>query len=191
MNEFPPNTSSQWRDSIYDQLHRLAVVAVAREKSGHSLQPTMLVNDAWLKLRDQHNIDVCERAEILAAGANIIRRLLVDYARKRKAEKRGGSVGRGKHLDISVADDANQMDILELHDALSALRHRNERASRIVELRFFGGLTGEEIAQHLKISPGTVKNDWRFAKAWLYRELSAKPDDDGSSDASEFNGRFS
>lgn len=132
----------------------------------------MLVNDAWLKLLDQKNVDPADRSQIMAAGATIIRRLLVDYARTRKAQKRGGPDGRGNSLHISVADSARQLDVLELNDALAALGEVNARAAQVVELKFFGGLTGEEIAEQLNVSLRTVNNDWRFAKAWLYRTLS-------------------
>ena len=109
------------QSSIYEQLHRLAEGALRRETPGHSLQPTLLVNDAYLKLLEQKNIDPADRSQVMAAGATIIRRLLVDYARTRKAQKRGGSDGRGIPLHISVADSASQLDVLELNDALEAL----------------------------------------------------------------------
>lgn len=171
MNVPPDGTTSSWNHSIYDQLHGLAERALSREQAGHSLQPTLLVNDAYLRLRDQQNIDPADRSQMLAAGATIIRRLLVDYARQRKRLKRGGKEGRGIPLHISVADDANQLDILELNDALESLASELPRAARIVELKFFGGLTGEEIAEQLDISLRTVNNDWKYAKAWLYRAL--------------------
>ena len=163
-----------WQNSVYDQLHRLAQGALARETPGHSLQPTMLVNDAYLKLLEQKNVDPADRSQVMAAGATIIRRLLVDYARTRKAQKRGGPDGRGIPLQISVADSSNLLDVLELNDALERLGAENPRAGQVVELKFFGGLSGEEIAKQLSVSPRTVNNDWRFAKAWLYRELSAE-----------------
>ena len=164
---------TDWQNSIYDQLHRLAEGALARETPGHSLQPTMLVNDAYLKLLEQRNVDPADRSQVMAAGATIIRRLLVDYARKRKAQKRGGDKKREKDFHISIAVDASQLDILELNEALDALARQSQRAMQVVELKFFGGLTGDEIAQQLDVSLATVNNDWKFAKAWLYRELGA------------------
>lgn len=161
-----------WQQSIYDELHRLAENALKREAPGHSLQPTLLVNDAYLKLADQQNLDSNDRSQVLAAGGNIIRRLLVDYARKRKANKRGGPGGRGIPLHISIAVDASEIDILELDEAINVLAKQNSRASQVVELKFFGGLSGEEISKELDVSLRTVNNDWRFAKAWLYRQLS-------------------
>lgn len=168
---------TDWQNSVYDELHRLAQGALARETPGHSLQPTLLVNDAYLKLLEQKNVDPGDRSQVMAAGAMIIRRLLIDYARTRKAKKRGGPAGRGIPLHISVADSAKQLDILELNDALVALGEVNGRAAQVVELKFFGGLSGEEIAEHLNVSLRTVNNDWRFAKAWLYRTLSPEPEE--------------
>ncbi len=167
----PDNQSARWNQSIYDQLHGLAEKALNGERAGHSLQPTLLVNDAYLRLRDQQNLDPANRSMMLAAGATIIRRLLVDYARGRKRLKRGGNDGRGIPLHISIADGANGLDVIELSDAMDALATQMPRAARIVELKFFGGLTGDEIAEQLDVSLRTVNNDWKFAKAWLYREL--------------------
>lgn len=174
------NDENRWHNSIYDQLHDIAEKALARERPGHSLQPTLLVNDAYVRLLEQRNIDPDDRSMVMAAGANIIRRLLVDYARKRKAKKRGGPQGRGIPLHISVAVDANLIDLLELDDALESLGSENQRAAKVVELKFFGGLSGDEIAEQLSVSLRTVNNDWRFAKAWLYRALG--PDYDGKQD---------
>lgn len=166
-----PGDPIDWNQSIYDQLHFVAQKALARETPGHSLQPTLLVNDAYLRLLEQRNVDPANRSLVMAAGANIIRRLLVDYARQRKAKKRGGAVGRGEPLHVTVSENTNDLDVLELNDSLEALAEQAPRAAQIVELKFFGGLTGEEIATQLDVSLRTVNNDWRFAKAWLYREL--------------------
>lgn len=144
---------------------------MANERPGATLQPTMLVHDAWIKLRGQQNVNPDDRAQVVAAGANIIRRLLVDHARKRNALRRGGRGGRGGELSFDVAAGDSRLDILELHDALSAFAESFPRAGQIVELKFFGGMTGEETAEYLKISLRTVNSDWLFAKAWLYREL--------------------
>ncbi len=163
--------ASDWNESIYGQLHHLAEKALRRELAGHSLQPTLLVNDAYLRLLEQRNLDPADRSMVLAAGATIIRRLLIDYARRRRRQKRGGPQGRGIPLHISVAESAKTLDLLELNDALEALAEQLPRAAKIVELKFFGGLTGEEISLQLGISLRTVNNDWKFAKAWLYREL--------------------
>jgi RNA polymerase sigma-70 factor (ECF subfamily) len=162
-----------WHPSVYAQLRRIAERALQRENPGHSLQPSLLVNDAYLRLLEQRNISPDDRSAVMAAGATIIRRLLVDYARKRKSQKRGGEKGRGKGLHLSIADNANHLDVLELNDALEALGNQRPRAAQVVELKFFGGLTSEEIGEQIGVSLRTVKSDWRFAKAWLYRELGS------------------
>jgi len=173
---FDKNDENAWHQSICDQLHRLAEKALTRETPGHSLQPTLLVNDAYLRLLEQKNVDPSDRSLMMAAGSTIIRRLLVDYARRRKAQKRGGADGRGIPLHISVTNNASNFDVLELNDALEALAREASRAAQVVELKFFGGLTGEEVSKHLGVSLRTVNNDWRFAKAWLYRELGPEND---------------
>ena len=158
--------------SIYDQLYRLAENALAGERPGHSLQPTLIVNDAYLRLLEQKNVDAGDRSQVMAVGATIIRRLLVDYARQRHAEKRGGEDGRGVSLEVSVPDNKNSLDLLELSDALDSFGEHHSRAAQVVELRFFGGMTHEEIALQLDVSSRTVSSDWRYAKAWLYERLS-------------------
>lgn len=164
---------NEWNQSIYDQLHLLAQQALRRETPGHSLQPTLLVNDAYLKLLDQRNVTIDDRTAVLAAGANIIRRLLVDYARKRKAAKRGGEKGRGVNLDVQLEDKSrDKIEILALNEALARFADIRPRAAQVVELKFFGGLNSEEIAKETGVSIRTVKNDWRFAKAWLYQDMS-------------------
>ena len=178
MTAAPEDDPISWHQSIYDQLHGLAEKALNRETPGHSLQPTLLVNDAYPRLQEQRNLDPDDRSQMMAAGATIIRRLLVDYARERKRLKRGGKAGRGIPLHISVTDAARELDILELNDALEALARELPRAARIVELKFFGGLTGEEIAEQLEVSLRTVNNDWKYAKAWLYRELGPGTESD-------------
>lgn len=142
MTEPPPEDhGAQWHRSVHDELHLLAAQALTRETPGHSLQPTLIVNDVLL---DQRNIDPQDRSQVLAAGAVIIRRLLVDYARKRKAQRRGGADGRGIPLRLPVPDSAKLIDVLELHDALELLGKENPRAAQVVELKFFGGMSSEE-----------------------------------------------
>jgi RNA polymerase sigma factor (TIGR02999 family) len=167
------DSQTAWHDSIYDELYRLAERALRQESPGHSLQPTLLVNDAYLRLLDQRTVDPADRSQVMAFGAAVIRRLLVDYARRRKAQKRGGATGRGLPLHIAVADKANPLDLLELNEALDALGQENSRAAQVVELKFFGGLSGEEISERLGISLRTVNNDWRYAKAWLLDALGS------------------
>lgn len=161
-----------WRSTIYDDLRRLAKGALAAEAPGHSLQVTLLANDAYLKLAQQRNIDPSNHSQLRAAGAVIIRRLLVDYARARRAEKRGGGRGGEIPLHILIADSAKPIELLEFNEALEAFEQHNPRAARVVDLKFFGGLSGDEIAAGLGVSLRTVNIDWRFAKAWLYRALS-------------------
>ena len=173
--------SPEWRQSIHDQLHQIAEKALCNETPGHSMQPTMLVNDAYLRLLDQKNINPESRSQVIAVGATIIRRLLVDYARRRKAEKRGGVQGRGYSLSIDQADRKNPIDILDLNDALDKLSRQNPRAARVVELKFFGGLSGDEMAEELKVTRVTVQNDWRYARAWLYSELGSDSVNDPAS----------
>jgi len=175
MSELIDGNEASIEHSVYQQLYQLAERALTREAPGHSLQPTLIVNDTYLRLIKQRNIDPEDRSMVLAAGATIIRRLLVDYARQRKRLKRGGKNGRGNPLHVSIADDANHLEVLELNDALELLGERHPRAAQVVELKFFGGLTGEEVSQQLAVSLRTVKSDWQFAKAWLYRELGTDP----------------
>lgn len=170
----------KWHDSIYGQLHRLARRALQHEKPGHSLQPTLLVNDAYLRLLEQRNICMGDHSAVMAAGSTIIRRLLVDYARKRKSQKRGGSAGRGVQLRPSSTAVARSFDVLEINDSLERLSALNQRAAQVVDLKFFGGLTCQEISEQLEVSVRTVKNDWRFAKAWLYRQLGPEQSEGGS-----------
>ena len=170
----PVPKASTWQQSVFDQLHQVAERALARETPGHSLQPTMLVNDAYLRLLEQRNVDAADRSQVMAVGANMIRRMLVDHARRRKAAKRGGPTGRGVPLSVSIVAGTSPLDILELHDALTLFSQQHARAAQIVELKFFGGLTVEEIAAELKVSVRTVHHDWRFAKAWLFRALGGQ-----------------
>lgn len=165
------DSSAPWQQSIYDQLHKLANLALANESPGHSLQTTLVANDAYLRLFQQRNFDPSDTTQVKAIGANIIRRLLVDYARQRKAKKRGGTAGRGFSLRNSESDYANTMSMIELSDALTVLAGENPRAAQVVEMRFFGGLTIKEIANTLQVSERSVSYDWRFAKAWLSHAL--------------------
>lgn len=169
----PESREPVWQQSLYEQLHIMCQKTLAREQPGHSLQPTLLLNDAYLKLMDQRNLDLENRSEVLAAGAVVIRRILIDSARSRKALSRGGSEGRGISLNISVADSANPIELLELDDVLNRLAEINPRRAKVVEFKYFGGLTVTEIAKELDVSVSTVNNEWAIAKAWLYRELSS------------------
>lgn len=158
---------------VYDELHRLAASMMRSERPGHTLQPTVLVHEAWLKLVNQRNVEWQGRAHFFAIAARFMRRILVDHARARRRQKRGGDAVR-----ISLADDLplsleQGADVLAVHDALERLAQLDERQSRIVELRFFGGLSVDEVAHVLAVSKRTVEADWTLAKAWLRRELTA------------------
>ena len=159
---------------VYDELRRLALSYLRRERPDHTLQPTALVNEAYLRLADQSNVGFHDRAHFFGVAAKVMRRILVDHARRHHAEKRGG-LNRRLPLDEVEATPAGfDFDLVALDDALQALAAQDMRKSRIVELRFFGGLSVEETAKVLGVSAPTVKNDWRIAKAWLRRELSAE-----------------
>jgi RNA polymerase sigma-70 factor, ECF subfamily len=152
------------------ELYRMAKRYMRRERPGHTLQPTALVNELYLRLVDQQSIQWQNRAHFLGVAAQIMRRILVNYAEAHKAAKRGG----GYKLTLNEAVDLAQkqdLDLVALDDALKRLAEFDERKSRIIELRFFGGLSIEETAEVLKISTMTVKREWNKARAWLYREL--------------------
>jgi RNA polymerase sigma-70 factor, ECF subfamily len=175
----------QWRDGdesaldqlmplIHDALHRLAHQHVNRERRGHTLQTTALVNEAYLRLVEQRGADWESRAHFFAASARVMRHVLVDYARQRASGKRGGQFKRIT-LDGDVAVSAERAaEIVALDDAMEALEKINPRGCKVVELRYFGGMNTKDAAAVLEISETTVERDWRFAKAWLYRELQAQ-----------------
>ncbi|HEX8998534.1 MAG TPA: sigma-70 family RNA polymerase sigma factor [Blastocatellia bacterium] len=156
---------------INQELHRLAKRYMADERQGHLLQPTALVNEAWLRLIDWRNVEWQNRAHFFGLAAQIMRRILVDFARARDREKRGGG-----ELHVSLTEAANvQSDrsagLVALDDALQALEKLAPRQARVVELRFFAGLSDAESAEALNVSLGTVRRDWSLAEAWLFREL--------------------
>jgi RNA polymerase sigma factor (TIGR02999 family) len=158
--------------AIERELHRIARRCMAGERVGHSLQATALVNEAYIRLIDVRQMDWQNRAHFLAMAARAMRRILVDSARAKRYKKRGGGDVRITFDEgLAVAGDASP-DLVALDDALHALAKMDERRSQIIELRFFGGLTVEETAVVLKVSPDTVMRDSRLAKAWLARELS-------------------
>lgn len=157
---------------LYDELKRIASRFIRNEKTGHTLQTTALVHEAWMKMSDNENYDNLDQRTFLAAAATMMRRILIDHARKRRALKRGGTQMRIRMDEKQLQEETNGVDVLELNDLLEKLAQLNPRHARIVELRFFGGLTIEDTAAVLDISDFTVKNDWRAAKAWLLSELS-------------------
>jgi len=157
---------------VYDELRKIAGQYLRKERSGHTLQPTALVHEAYMKLIDISDINWQDRAHFFAVSANVMRHILVDHARAKLAEKRGGDVQRIALEDAVSLSNEPDVDVLAVDDALKELAEFDEQQSRIVELRFFGGLTIEETAHVVGISPATVKREWAMAKAWLHRKLT-------------------
>ena len=162
---------------VYDELHRLARRYIRQERAEHTLQATALVNEAYLRLVDQRQVRWQNRAHFFGIAAQLMRRILIDYARKRGYAKRGGGAVKIALDDGVTISQQRAADLVALDDALKQLTSIDLQQSRVVELRFFGGLTIEETAEVLKVSPDTVKREWSTAKAWLYREIAASRDD--------------
>jgi RNA polymerase sigma factor (TIGR02999 family) len=156
---------------VYAELHRLAQFYMARERRGHTLQTSALVNEAYVRLIDADGIDWRDRAHFFAVCARIMRQVLVQYARDRHAGKRGGGATRVEFNEAALPSPALDTDLIALDDALDTLAEVDPREARIVELRFFGGLTEVETAHVLDISDRTVRREWDHAKVWLLREL--------------------
>jgi RNA polymerase sigma factor (TIGR02999 family) len=157
---------------VYDQLHRLARRYMMRERPGHTLQTSALVNEAFIRLIDWKNVRWQNRAHFFGVSAQIMRRILVDFARSRDYAKRGGGVRNVSLDEAAVIPTERGTDLVALDEALNTLAELDQRQSRVVELRFFGGLSLEEIAEVLRVSVGTVRRDWSLARALLHRELS-------------------
>ena len=156
---------------VHHELHQMARRCMADERPGHSFQATALVNEAYLRLVDANDVAWHDRAHFLAVAARAMRRILVDHARTRRAQKRGGGAARVTFDEALAVANEPREDFVALDDALEALAAFDMRKSRVIELRFFGGLSVEETATVLKVSPATVMGDWRLAKAWLQREM--------------------
>ncbi|HEV8483791.1 MAG TPA: sigma-70 family RNA polymerase sigma factor [Blastocatellia bacterium] len=157
---------------VYDELHRLAHRHMNRERPGHMLQTTALVNEAYMRLVDSGRVRWHDRAHFFAVSAQLMRRILVDVARSRNYLKRGGNAVQVSLDEALLVSPERDLDLVALDVALNALAAIDERKSRVIELRFFGGLNIEETAEVLKVSPDTVMRDWRLAKVWLLRELN-------------------
>ena len=157
---------------VYDELRRLAKHYMARENPGHTLQTTALVNEAYLRLIGQQQVEWQNRAHFFAIAAQIMRHLLVDHARSHQYAKRGGGAQQVTLDEVAIVSRECSADVLALDEALSRLAAIDPRKSQLVELRYFGGLSTEETAEVLGVSEITVKREWQKAKAWLYRELS-------------------
>lgn len=156
---------------VEQELHHIARRCMARERAGHSLQATELVNEAYVKLVDAQHVKWQDRAHFLAMSARLMRRILVDWARSKRYQKRGGGALKVTFTEALSRSEKRGQDLVALDDALEALAKFDERKSRVVELRFFGGLSVEETASVLKVSVDTVIRDWKLAKTWLLREL--------------------
>lgn len=157
---------------VYSELKRLASYYLGRERVGHTLQTTALVHEAYMRLVDQQHVDWKNRAHFLGLAAEMMRRILVNYARDRAAAKRGGGA---KRISLSMVDEAGEqpdIDLIALDQALTKLAALDARKSRIVELKFFGGMTTEETAEVMEISGATVEREWMVARAWLYRAVA-------------------
>ena len=157
---------------VHDELRRIARRCLHGERANHSVQATELVNEAFLRLVDVQHVDWQNRTHFLAMSARLMRRVLVDLARSRGADKRGGVAVRVTFDEAAIGGCAADADVIRLDDALQALAALDDRKSRVVELRFFGGLTADETAAALQVSSKTVLRDWEFARAWLQRELT-------------------
>lgn len=161
---------------VYDELHRQASRYMKQERTGHTLQTTDLIHEAYMKLAEHNDMRWQNRAHFFAIAATLMRRILIDYARAKHREKRGGDdvkVPIEDAIELATADE-NNIDLIALDDALTKLAAIDEQAVRVVELRYFADLNVEETAEVLKISPATVKRDWQMAKAWLKGELGRK-----------------
>lgn len=166
----PPNQPAAFASAVYDELRKLARHYMRGERSGHTLQTTALVNEAYVRLAGAEGIEFHDRAHFFAMAATMMRRILVDHARAHAADKRGGGAALIP-LDERIAAAESNVDLLALDAALTKLAVMDPQQARIVELRFFTGLTVDETAVALEISPATVKRDWAIAKAWLHHEL--------------------
>ena len=159
---------------VYEELHRLAHHYMSHERPGHTLQTSALVNEAFLRLIDWKNVRWQNRAHFFAVSAQLMRRILVDFARDKKYQKRGGDALRVSLSEATVFTNPRSQDLVALDEALNALGKIDPRKGQVVEMRFFGGLSVKEVAEVLKVSEETVMRDWRLAKVWLLRELDTK-----------------
>jgi RNA polymerase sigma-70 factor, ECF subfamily len=159
---------------VHEELRRIARQQMGHERGGHTLQPTALVNEAYLRLVDVNRIQWQDRQHFFAMAARVMRRVLVDAARARRFRKRGGGAPMASLDEALVVSNEPRRDLVELDDALNALAAVDLRKSQVIEMRYFGGLSVEETADALRVSPGTVMRDWRLAKVWLLRELTRR-----------------
>ncbi|MGE0132972.1 MAG: sigma-70 family RNA polymerase sigma factor [Blastocatellales bacterium] len=163
---------------VYDELHKVAARHLRGQRAGHTLQTTALVNEAYLRLIDASQVQWQNRAHFFAVAARLMRRILVDFARSRNYQKRGGGAQPVALEDAVIVAPERGADLLALDEALTRLQAHNARQAQVVELRYFGGLSEEETAEALKVSVRTVRRDWNFARVWLHRELTGRGSDD-------------
>ncbi len=163
---------------VYDELRKVAARHLRGQREGHTLQTTALVNEAYLRLIDASQVQWQNRAHFFAVAANFMRRILVDFARSRNYQKRGGGAQPVELDEAMILAPEHSADLLALDEALTRLQALNERQAQVVELRYFGGLSEEETAEALKVSVRTVRRDWNFARVWLHRELTGRGNDD-------------
>lgn len=157
---------------VYDELHRLARRYMSRERKGHTLQTTALINEAYVRLVDQKNVQWANRSHFFAISAQIMRRILIDHARRHAYAKRGGGAQQVSLDEAAVVTSGIGSELIRLDEALQALSKLDQRRCHVVELRYFGGLNNEEIAGVLNVSENTVTRDWNMARAWLYQQLT-------------------
>jgi RNA polymerase sigma factor (TIGR02999 family) len=167
-----PQAPERLMPLVYDELRRLARSFLARERGDHTLQPTALVNEAYLRLVGQRSVSWQNRAHFYGIAARMMRRVLIDHARAHSRDKRGGAAVRLSIEDVQVPIEERAASFVAMDEALEMLAKMDERKSRIVEMRFFGGLSDEEIAEVLGVSTRTVLRDWKTARLWLFRELT-------------------
>jgi RNA polymerase sigma factor (TIGR02999 family) len=174
---------AEWRDGnqsaldelyplVYNELHRLARRYMSRERKGHTLQTTALINEAYVRLVDQKNVQWANRSHFFAISAQIMRRILIDHARRHAYAKRGGGAQQVSLEEAATVAPDLGLELIRLDEALKTLAEMDPRRSQVVELRYFGGLNNEEIAGVLHVSENTVTRDWNMARAWLYQQLT-------------------
>ena len=170
-----PEAPERLMPFVYDELRRLARTFLSREREGHTLQPTALVHEAYVRLVDQTRVNWQSRAHFYGIASSMMRRVLIDHARAHATEKRGGGTIRLSIDDVQVPLEERAASFVALDEALERLAQFDDRKCKIVEMRFFGGLSDEEIAEVLGVSTRTVLRDWKTVRLWLYRELNQDP----------------
>jgi RNA polymerase sigma factor (TIGR02999 family) len=171
-NNGQPEALEQLMPLVYDELRHIAKRYLRKEREDHTLQTTALVHEAYIRLIDQKQANWQNRAQFFGVAAQMMRRILVDHARGHQADKRGGGAAKLSLDEAIEIADQKEVDLIALDEALNQLAQLDEQQCRVVELRFFAGLTVEEVAAVMKLSPATIKREWSMAKAWLHRELS-------------------